>query len=271
MRDNPAETRTPTKRRRDANLDINLDQRLLGYAAAASAAGVGLLALAQPAEAKIIYTAANIPIVANGPTVQLDVNHDGVADFSFYNYINSGTARVHARPPLGFYAHTIAVNPAPAEPNNEIGAITTFLGAVCAAEVAPNRRVGNGDNFQPGVLDLFAVAGDYTSPGTPRCPWQGRNNKGGFLALKFVVSGQTYYGWAHISLTGTNPIITGYAYENVPGQPIKTGQTHGPAEHSASLPGPALGAPQPATLGALANGALGLAIWRRPEEEAVAN
>lgn len=267
MPDNPAATRIPTNGR-DANLAVNLDQRLLGYASAASAAGVGLLALAQPAEAKIIYTPANIPIVERGPNVLLDVNNDGVADFSFYNAATTFAARKNARPPLGGYAHVIGVAPTVAESNNEVGAITSFLGGVCAAEVAPNRRVGNGDNFQPGVLDLFAVAGDYTSPGTPRCPWQGRNNKGGFLALKFIVSGQTYYGWAHISLTGTNPTITGYAYENTPGGSIKTGQTHGPAEQTAALPGPEFTDPQPATLGALANGALGLAIWRRPEEVA---
>jgi hypothetical protein len=50
------------------------------YALAASAAGVGALALAQPCEAKIIYTKAHHIIGAN-QTYRLDLNHDGIADF----------------------------------------------------------------------------------------------------------------------------------------------------------------------------------------------
>ena len=72
------------------NLAANINQRLLGYATAATAAGVGVLALAQPAEAKIVYTPVNIPITLNGPAVQVDLNHDGIIDFSFINFSGSG-------------------------------------------------------------------------------------------------------------------------------------------------------------------------------------
>jgi hypothetical protein len=51
-----------------------LHRRLDMYALAASAAGVGLVALAQPAEAKIVYTPSNIPINVNGGVVDLDLN-----------------------------------------------------------------------------------------------------------------------------------------------------------------------------------------------------
>jgi hypothetical protein len=259
-----AETRS-LKNRRPAHLAIKLDENLLSYAAAASAAGVGLLALAQPAEAKIIYTAANIPIVEDAGLVQLDVNNDGTPDFSFYNSAQTFGVRKHVRPPLGGYDHVIGGFGAQA--GNEIGAMTSFHGAVCAAEVAPNRRVGNGDNFKSGILDLFAIGGDYTSPGTAACPWQGKNNKGGFLALKFVVSGQTYYGWARISLTGSNPTITGYAYNDVAGESIKTGQTHGSDETSDASQFIVPDAPQLPRLGILAKGAPGLDIWRRNEDQ----
>ena len=43
----------PKKTRASASLSVNLDKNLLAYAAAASAAAVSLLALSQPAEAKI--------------------------------------------------------------------------------------------------------------------------------------------------------------------------------------------------------------------------
>lgn len=242
-------------------LSSDLDKGLMGYAVAASAAGVGLLALVQPAEAKIVYTASNIPITVNGPAVQLDLNHDGIADFSFFNGSGFDAARGGARPPEGSSARFLNIYAV--MPGNSVGVITSFTKETCAAELQPGRRVGAGRNFQQGVIPLFAIAGDYTSPGTMNCPWQG--NKGGFLGLKFVVKGQTYYGWAHITL-GIVPALTGYAFENVPNTTILTGATHGPDERSdASLP-PLLPPPQPATLGILANGARGLPAWRRPEE-----
>jgi hypothetical protein len=245
-------------------LTFNLDKILINYATAASAAGVSLLALAQPAQARVIFTPANLPITADGPLVQLDVNNDGVPDFSFYNSVNSGGVakrREDAKPPLGFYGHFLAVLPAQA--GNGVGAITSFTGDKCAAELDAGRKVGNGKNFQPNTLDLFAAAGDYTSPGTLNCPWQ--HNKGGFLGLKFIVSGKTYYGWAYIDLSGTSPTIDGYAYESDAGQPILTGATHGSDGKADASQSPRLG-PQPASLGLLANGAAGLAAWRRPDE-----
>jgi hypothetical protein len=43
--------------RKTANFSRSIHQQLNMYALAAGAAGVGVLALAQPAEAKIVYTA----------------------------------------------------------------------------------------------------------------------------------------------------------------------------------------------------------------------
>lgn len=254
-----APTRPPT------HLSPDLDKGLMGYAVAAGAAGVGLLALAQPAEAKIVYTPSNIPITVNGPAVQLDLNHDGIADFSFFNGEGfdaaRGGARGDARPPEGSSARFLNIYAV--QPGNSVGAITSFTKQTCAAELGPERRVGPGKNFQQGVIPLFDVAGDYTSPGTVNCPWQG--NKGGFLGLKFVVEGQTFYGWAYITL-GSVPALRGYAYEDVPNTTILTGATRGPDERSDASRPPALPTPQPASLGMLALGAPGLAIWRRPEE-----
>lgn len=58
------------------------------YAAAAAAAGVGILALTQPAQGEVIITKKTIPIpVSNFDgqqfLVPLDLNHDGVTDLSF--------------------------------------------------------------------------------------------------------------------------------------------------------------------------------------------
>jgi hypothetical protein len=62
------------------------------YALAASAAGVGILALGQVAEAKIVYTPANVSINPQVP-YKLDLNHHGIADFtlSIHTFFDSGS------------------------------------------------------------------------------------------------------------------------------------------------------------------------------------
>jgi len=253
---------TPAQSRPASNLASNVDKGLLQYAAAAGAAGVGLLALAPTAEAKVIYTPANVPITVNGPYVPIDLNNDGVVDFYIYNVVNSGDARAPRpkdRSPLGFYAHALIA--LPTQTANEVGAITSFTKAPCAAEVIQGHEISANKNFVAGGLDLFGVAGDYTNPGTLSCPWQGKANKGGFLALKFVIDGKTHFGWARVTLGGTVPTLTGYAYENVPNAPIKAGVIQGPDEN-ADASQPSTPAPQPASLGVLAKGASGLPIWR---------
>jgi hypothetical protein len=264
-----AKKQTPAQGRPSSNLPSNVDKGLLQYAAAAGAAGVGLLALAPTAEAKVIYTPTNVPITVNGPYVPIDLNNDGIIDFYIYNVVASGGARSprpndpNGRSPLGFYAHALIVTPTqPTNPANEVGAITSFTKNPCAAEVLQGHKITANKNFVPGALDLFGVAGDYTSPGTMSCPWQGKGNKGGFLALKFVINGNTHFGWARVTLGGTVPALTGYAYEDVPNAGIKAGVIQGPDESADASEPSSTPVPQPASLGALAKGASGLPIWR---------
>jgi hypothetical protein len=70
--------------RKTANLSKSIQQQLNKYAFAASAAGVGTLALAAPAAGKIVYTKAHHVIGVN-QIFYLDLNHDGVSDFTFIN------------------------------------------------------------------------------------------------------------------------------------------------------------------------------------------
>jgi hypothetical protein len=236
------------------SLTPRLDRRLLGYAAAASAAGVGLLA--QPAEATIVYTKVNVPIPVNGGLIQFDINNDGIPDFGFYNGANSGARRV----PLGFFSAYLAVFPAKAA--NEVWAVQSN-GFECAAALPAAVKVGPGAAFQPNSLPMWEVAGDYTSPGSVHCPWQNKR-RGAYLGLKFVVQGQTHFGWARVTINSSGTTLVGYAYETVPNQAIHTGQTTGPAEVGQSVP--AAPVSTWASLGVLAQGADGLAVWRRSEE-----
>jgi hypothetical protein len=69
-----------------AELSKSLNRQLNMYTLAATMGGVSALALAQPAEARIVYTPAHISIPLNGGLVQIDLNKDGVNDFALSNY-----------------------------------------------------------------------------------------------------------------------------------------------------------------------------------------
>ena len=68
-----------------SRLPDSLHRQLNLYALAASAAGVGALALAQPAEAKIIYTKTHM-VIAGAEQYYLDLNHDKITDFTIVNF-----------------------------------------------------------------------------------------------------------------------------------------------------------------------------------------
>jgi hypothetical protein len=235
-----------------------LDKRLLAYSAAATAAGVGLVASTQSAEAKIVYTAANVTIQENGATVNIDVNNDGVADFGIYFGGYPGVRRQ----PEGFHQYALGMFPMGAA-GNEIWAFSS-KGVECAAALPPAVKVGPGAPFQAKSLIMWESEGSYSGGGFAACPWESKH-RGAFLGLKFVVNGQTHYGWAHVTVGPTGTVLNGYAYETVPNQPIFTGKTSGPASIAGLGPAP-LPVPQPATLGLLAHGSRGLSIWRRPED-----
>jgi hypothetical protein len=76
MKPSSQSPRTPSR------LSDSVHHQLSQYAIAASAAGVGVLALAKPAEAKIVYTPAHIVLNGRSNThYDLDLNHDGIVDF----------------------------------------------------------------------------------------------------------------------------------------------------------------------------------------------
>ena len=86
-----------------------------------------------------------------------------------------------------------------------------------------------------------------------------------YLGFKFLINGQTHYGWARMTVTNAlrNVVLTGYAYETEPNTNIIEGHISGNSAEN-SLPKDLLApASQAATLGMLARGTDGLALWRR--------
>jgi hypothetical protein len=259
------------------NLPESLQQQLNMYALAASAAGVGMLALAQPVSAKVVYTHAHVSITVDGGFVELDLNHDGINDFQFYDWFT--VENRHRRFPSDAQS-TSSFNVAPVQKTNRIYAVKSNS-QLCAAALPKGVKVGPHSPFEPGASTLnMAFNSNY---GAAFCPW--RPVKSAYLGVKFVVKGKVHYGWVRVKrvasrYAGFPAVITGYAYETIPNKPIKTGETKGAAANraddsdfvnlddpgqGASLGNPIPDIPKPASLGMLALGAQGVPLWRRSE------
>ena len=232
-----------------ARLSSQLEKNLLAYAIAASAAGVGVLASTQPAEAKIVCTLTHQKISGQ---FNLDVNHDGVVDFTFY---------------AGYGDHNSGAFIDPVYQGNQVWGIGRYASALFAGA-----RIGPSGNFQKSHDIMASVGFTACGPSWSLGPW--RNVKDRYLGVKFFsVNGDIHYGWVRLSVTMRPNVIatlTGYAYETIPNKPIIAGKTHGPHNSSVEGTDAAVSKPttEPVTLGALALGARGLFHWRREDSPA---
>ncbi len=213
------------------------------YALAASAAGVGVLALAQPAEAKVVYTKA-LEVIGQNGVYNLDLNHDGTVDFLIQEWNLGGWSSDNALladPPLG---NGVLAN------KHDI-AEALQLGAA----IGPQQEFVNSANNGAVMVSIT----HFTTGGTSYVHGYWANVRNRYLGLKFEIAGQTHYGWARLSvhrqefhLTAT---LTGYAYETIPNKEISAGQTTGDADDSSM---------QSSSLGALALGAQSVSAGRQP-------
>lgn len=205
--------------------------RLNTYALAASAAGAGVMTLARPAQAEVIYTPSHVVISPYGVHLyDLSFNYDVKTDFviqtKFYSTTNqsAGTQRLIA---LGADSNGVESRAAALKAGEQIG---------------PNRNFSH----------LGVMASDWGSAGAStsikRGPWVNVNNR--YLGLKFKINGETHFGWARLSVEAergrfyVQATLTGYAYETIPDKPIIAGEEND-ADDSAE---------QPVTLGTLALG-----------------
>ena len=248
-------------KRRNKQLNGVLEKRLLSYVFAATASSVAVLAFAEPSEAEVVYTPANQSIWANGGI--LDLNNDGIADFTFRVHIYSGHTTCGISRFSGFYIRR-------ASPSNAAGSFAL-----------PNSiLVGNKlQAFNPGSSRFMAGWGSikWICSSRPRSYWSGgpfANTTDRYLGLQFSIQGETHYGWARFNVTvnarthNISAILTGYAYETTPNAPIFTGKEFGNESRENPTPGTQAAEQQlipPAsvvTLGHLAAGAQGITAWR---------
>jgi len=232
-----------SRSRASARLNTTLEKNLAAYVAAATAAGVSLLALSKPAEGKIVYTKTHEQISPN-TKYQLDLNNNGTADFTLSNisYANE--------PSLG--AGLYIARPA----GNSVRGFSSGFGKSFrhfASALPAGVKIQAGKRFKASnsVMAFTYLTTFYVANGQ----WLNATNR--FLGLKFVISGGTHYGWARLSTNCANlhcsELLTGYAYETVANKSIVTGKTNGPD----------VVAVQDASLGHLARGPSAVPAWRR--------
>jgi hypothetical protein len=243
----------------------NLDHYLKLYASAAVAAGVGILALATPAEGKVVVTNTNISF-SPGSFTYLDMNNDGIKDFAFGGSLG------------GYGDHTwygsLAVFPIAG--GKIVGGARKPVGPYGSA-LTSGAKVGPSAHFSSSVaqgqLTLEFSGAVESGPSfyyhSLRGPWGYVGSR--YLGVRFLISGQIHYGWIRMSVGWSHRAfgnITEYAYETTANKAITAGATSDSTDDSGSTgtnanqlfkTGP--------SLGALALGTDGLPAWRRREDE----
>jgi hypothetical protein len=240
--------------RKTTSLNSKLDRRLAAYIAAGSAASAGFLALAPPAEARIIYTPANVKI--HDGYFPFHLNPNGLNEMGFHQRCTGVACTLSAYGKGGNGIQAVGVtsyiSALALEGGSTIGPDAPFVsesGARMAGTVARRFRLG-----------YWFVSGAR------------------FLGVRFQINGKTHYGWMRLVNSSQNgATLTGYAYETIPGKPIRAGYrrddddlTREPQDGTPdeSVPMSSLGpqAPPPSesgSLGMLALGAEGIPLWRR--------
>jgi hypothetical protein len=250
----------------EVSLPEVLENRLKSYSMVAAATGVSILALAYPADAEVVITHKIIPVAANS-TVSIDINNDGIADFQFKITSSIGPIRTSSHNAI-FFGSYVAFGAFTVKPLGSGGGIIggplpylrhgTYASAL-KRDVMITR-------FKPFVSKNAIIergsggCGSYSCYNVTYGNWRS-NPQNRFLGVKFQIDGETHYGWVRMKLFE----IESYAYETEPDTPICAREIQpcpappdddaAPGETGQNVSGP--------SLGMLALGADGLALWRR--------
>jgi hypothetical protein len=252
------------ERRRD-ELSKATDWRLKAYSLAAIAAGVGALALAQPAEGEVVIMRKKTPVPVSSyffpppHPVFVSLNNNGINDFSFLLYS------------FAYHSRDMDLTVAPLEGGAVIGkeqpgvnGFSHFYASMLkrGAKIGPSAHFSSGAQGPVVERQLHLVNSSSVSINRTYGNWGG-NAPNTYLGVKFLIDGETHYGWVRLMVGispyyGVSATITAYAYETEANKRILAGVPEGKAAVSIDqMKGP--------SLGALAAGADGLPSWRNPQ------
>ncbi|HWY22651.1 MAG TPA: hypothetical protein VNX26_15595 [Candidatus Acidoferrum sp.] len=250
-------------KRRRSELSKATDWRLKTYSLAAMAAGVGALAMVQPAEGEVVITRKKIPIPVSNfffpppHPVFISMNNNGVSDFSFSLY----SFAYHSRD-MDLTARPLAGAAVEGKDQAGVNGFSHFYASMLkrGAKIGPSANFSSGAQFVPVVeRQLHTVNSSSVSNNRSYGNWGG-NASNTYLGVKFLIDGETHYGWVRLAVaispfSGLSATITAYAYETEANKRILAGVPIGEAAVIIDeTKGP--------SLGALAAGAEGLPTWR---------
>jgi hypothetical protein len=240
----------------EVSLPEILENRLKSYSMAAAAAGVGLLALAHPADAEVVITHKVIQVTNS--TVSIDINHDGIADFQFGLYSSENGY---------FFGGNATIKPLVS--GGVVGGLIPPRGTYFASALKRDVEISRFKHFVSNkAVDIEGYFGSCKlySCGYDQFGNWGSDPQNSYLGVKFQIDGEIHYGWVRLKVTpAANVEIESYAYETEPDTPICAREVQpcpAPPNDSEETSQNVSGGP---SLGMLALGTDGLALWRREE------
>jgi len=234
-------------------LDEVLEQRVLLYTLAAGAA----LAVASPAQAKVIFTPSNVVVYSEpcngspagnsyGSTnyLAIDLNNDGVVDFSLYDLC--GYTYTLRRSTIGVGLNLIARGAA----NLKLADVSDRL----PLGLRKGSLIGSS-----GVFTSQDVLAGRVARGDVNGHFLNVHNR--YVGVKFIINGEAHYGWIGFRKVTTpylsnTAVLGGWAYETVPNKAIRAGDE---GEDDSAISG----AIEPTSLELLAAGHVAVAERRR--------
>jgi len=180
----------------------------------------GAIAATTHADAQVLYTDVQPDsiVFGQGNSYMLDVNNDGLDDFSIHINISSFTYGTS----FSLFAETIRVTP---QGSNGVavsnGSFSSFPYAL-----GTNVNIGSSMFFASYASQLLNAQGynNYMGNQYPISAgnWQGVQNK--FLGLRLILNGQTHYGWVRLDVNSASQfIVKDYAIELTAESSINTG------------------------------------------------
>jgi hypothetical protein len=170
---------------------------------------ISMLALASTAAAEVVYTPVNVTISGKG-SIKFDLNHDRLNDFVLHS-----VAQVTSCGNRGGLKGSSKLTPVSGD-----GVVVSQLDF--AAVLASGIPVDGNSTFygRKAIVTQFFFC------------QTGSETVSGYLGLEFLINGQVHYGWAQIYIHASfseqgfiETTLVDFAYETIPGQAIKTGQT----------------------------------------------
>lgn len=244
-----------------------LDHQMKLYSAAALAAGVGLMALAQPAEGEVVVTKKTIPIPVSQYggiqyLVPVSLNNNGINDFSFSLYS------------FAYHSAFRELRIFPLEGGAVVAKVETKGETPLALQLGRGAKIGpsavfssdNNTEIEGSHANFGYRSGKSYYSKTFAGNW-GNNAKNSYVGVKFLINGETHYGWIRLTVTtapkaAMSATITAYAYETVANKVIKAGTATSTAANAGPQAEVRSSKAGKASLGMLAAGAEALPMWR---------